>query len=217
MFERIKLFKIKERESIEPSPRREVPRRRLNRFQTQPVTPEEVKTAQSIPSSTYILGLILIFVFIIYFAVILCFQFVLQYCYIAEGQETSERRGILKSPFANVRGRGDSPLSHPRSVLKKRDSFDGTSDCESSRRSILKTDIDVTYDEGISCNDSASDSETAGVFHGGSVKTELKSPVTRVKPPSGLGKLSSETSDGDSSGGREVRSIFKNENKLKVK
>lgn len=139
------------------------------------------------------------------------------FIYVAEDQDTEEHRGILKSPFINARGRGDLPSPHPRSVLKKRDSFDGASDYESNRRSILKTDIDVTFDEGISCNDSASDSETAGGFHSASDKSELKSPVAKLKSSSRFGKSSSETSDGDSSGGREVRSIFKNENKLKVK
>ncbi|XP_063919951.1 uncharacterized protein LOC135134963 isoform X4 [Zophobas morio] len=132
----------------------------------------------------------------------------------------TERRGILKSSFSNSRSRGDSPSPHPRSVLKKRDSFDGTSDYDSSnRRSILKTDIaDVTYDEGISCNDSASDSESASVpsysFKSPEIKVERSTPIRQLNK---FAKSSSETSDGDSSGGREIRSIFKNESKLKVK
>lgn len=136
------------------------------------------------------------------------------------GERTpNERRGILKSSFGSSRARGDSPSPHPRSVLKKRDSFDGTSDYE-SRRSILKTEIsDVTYDEGISCNDSASDSESASApsygFKSPEIKVERPTPKRPLLPR--FGKSSSETSDGDSSGGREIRSIFKNENKLKVK
>ncbi|RZC38334.1 supervillin, partial [Asbolus verrucosus] len=195
LFERIKLFNVKVKEN-NPQ-RREVPRRRLNRFQTQPVTSDEVETARCIPTTTYALE------------------------DEGHGEKTNERRGILKSSFGSIRTRGDSPSPHPRSALKKRDSFDGSFDYDNvNRRSILKTETtDVTYDEGISCNDSASDSETASVPY--SVKSpefRIDGTVTKKSILGKLGKSNSETtSDGDSSGGREIRSIFKNENKLKVK
>lgn len=54
-------------------------------------------------------------------------------------------------------------------------------------------------DEGISCNDSGSDSEP------GAVKS--KSKVARADDT---------TSEGESSGGREVKSIFKNESRLNL-
>lgn len=127
----------------------------------------------------------------------------------------NERRGILKSSNG-CRCRGETSSPYPRSVLKKRDSFDGTFDYE-NRRLSLKTEVaDVTYDEGISCNDSASDSETASVPYNVK-KPEIKIEQSTPKRQSKCVKSSSETSDGDSSGGREIRSIFKNENKLKVK
>ncbi|XP_064214700.1 supervillin isoform X3 [Tribolium castaneum] len=186
LHERIKFFSVKLKENN--SQKRDVPKRRPNRFQTQPVTSDEVENARCISPTAFALE---------------------------DGRSgdhtTSERRGILKSSGSFRRGD-----SHPRSALKKRDSFDGTSDYE-NRCSILKSDVaDVTYDEGISCNDSASDSEAASVPCG--VKTpEIKVEHSTAKRQTKVLKSSSETSDGESSGGREIRSIFKNENKLKVK
>lgn len=64
-----------------------------------------------------------------------------------------------------------------------------------NRRSILKTD---TYDEGISCNDSGSDTET-------------NVPIIKCDKVVDCDS----TSDGESSGGREVKNIFKNDSKFK--
>ncbi|XP_044270482.1 uncharacterized protein LOC123015087 isoform X2 [Tribolium madens] len=189
LHERIKFFNVTLKENNVQ--KRDVPKRRPNRFQTQPVTSDEVENARCISPTAFAL----------------------------DGRSgdhtTNERRGILKSS-GSFRNRGDSSYPHPRSVLKKRDSFDGTSDYE-NRCSILKSEVaDVTYDEGISCNDSASDSEAASVSCG--VKTpEIKVERSTPKRQNKVFKSSSETSDGESSGGREIRSIFKNENKLKVK
>lgn len=58
-------------------------------------------------------------------------------------------------------------------------------------------------DEGISCNDSGSDSEP------GAVKSKSKVARTKVE-------ADDTTSEGESSGGREVKSIFKNESRLNL-
>lgn len=130
----------------------------------------------------------------------------------------------------------------PKSVLKRRsDSFDNSS--SPNRNSNLTNQLissDITYDEGISCNDSGSDSELATNDYDDVPASILSSSPSSSKynqnyyrrgvvdvndddnqlssRKSLFNKSSSDgTSDGDSSGGREVRSIFKNENKLRVK
>jgi hypothetical protein len=64
LFERIKLFNVKVKEN-NPQ-KRDVPRRRLNRFQTQPVTYDEVETARCISPTTYALG-VLSFIYCLFF------------------------------------------------------------------------------------------------------------------------------------------------------
>ncbi|XP_076271770.1 uncharacterized protein LOC143203482 isoform X2 [Rhynchophorus ferrugineus] len=130
-------------------------------------------------------------------------------------QSVIERRGILK---ASHTGETSTPLaktgqSGPRSALRRRDSpptdttrldstaFDsGRTESAFQRVKPSRTETCADKDdEGISCNDSGSDSEVS----------EAKSKSQR-QAKSGL--LEDTTSEGESSGGREVRSIFKNEN-----
>lgn len=56
--ERIKLFNIKMSEQ-RMMQKREAPRRRLSRFQTQPITPDEVESAKCIPPPHVALGVFL--------------------------------------------------------------------------------------------------------------------------------------------------------------
>lgn len=82
-------------------------------------------------------------------------------------------------------------VSKPKSVLKSRN----RARVSPNRCPTLKTDA---HDEGISCNDSGSDMET-------------NVPIIKCdKVADG-----DSTSDGESSGGREVKSIFKNDLKFK--
>lgn len=68
--ERIKMFNMKMSE--ERAQKRDVPRRRLSRFQTQPVTSEEVESAKCITPPPLVLGLHLFcFVFCASFCVVL--------------------------------------------------------------------------------------------------------------------------------------------------
>lgn len=124
-------------------------------------------------------------------------------------QKSFEPRGILKS-----RKEINSP---PKSALKRSE----TDVYRFTRpRSILKQEYsaELPYDEGISSNESASDEEL-GVPHDTSKAEEgLKCDKFSVNVCSAIrgdryGCLSStddgtHTSDGESSGGREVRSII---------
>lgn len=123
-----------------------------------------------------------------------------------------ERKGILKS------SKDESPSS-PKSALKRLD----VDRRAGKLRSILKHETyDFHNDEGISSNESASDSEVNGVKQEATafgVKKEVLaragvdlnlSSVNRGDKCSGLSSTDdgTHTSDGDSSGGREIRSII---------
>lgn len=118
----------------------------------------------------------------------------------------TERRGILKpqqtsdSPSSSLPRRSQS-FATPRSLLKSSPSND-----KSAFREVKPSRVDVSNDkddEGISCNDSGSDSEPGAV---------------KSKPKLGRTKMEADdtTSEGESSGGREVKSIFKNESRLNL-
>lgn len=128
-----------------------------------------------------------------------------------------ERKGILKT-------RKESSSS-PKSALRRLEG--GENRLASKPRSILKHETnDFHNDEGISSNDSTSDSEVSGVKQDAfGVKKEVLAragvgsnlSVSRDKC-SGLSSTDdgTHTSDGDSSGGREIRSIIgKDMNKRK--
>ncbi|KAJ8925022.1 hypothetical protein NQ315_001188, partial [Exocentrus adspersus] len=115
---------------------------------------------------------------------------------VSDTERSPERKSILKAG-----ARRDA--ASPKSVLKKRDDVSPT-----SRRSILKTEPSPDKDdEGISCNDSDdTDSDTS--------PHKENEPGLGAKEKSGLNGDS--TSEGESSGGREIRSIFKNDGRLRV-
>lgn len=117
----------------------------------------------------------------------------------------TERRGILKpqqtgeSLSSSLPKRSQS-FATPRSLLKSSPSND-----KSAFREVKPSRVDVSNDkddEGISCNDSGSDSEPG---------TKSKSKLARTKV-----EADDTTSEGESSGGREVKSIFKNESRLNL-
>lgn len=120
--------------------------------------------------------------------------------------KSSERKSILKPPPANpVPQRKIISPPAPKSVLKKRESWHCSS--SSTKKPTIKVDSSPDKDdEGISCNDSASDTDSSG-----STDANKSSKVfnTRVGADS--------TSEGESSGGREIKSIFRNDNKLHFK
>ncbi|XP_074029765.1 supervillin isoform X3 [Leptinotarsa decemlineata] len=135
-----------------------------------------------------------------------------------ESEKSSEMKSILKSaqttgpkspvsPFAPKSS--VSPFA-PKSVLKKRDSFNSSL----NRRSILlkvETSPDKD-DEGISCN-SVSGSESDSSIGGKESVVDNKKTASKK-----TGKFNGDsTSEGESSGGREIRSIFRNDDKLRVK
>lgn len=120
-----------------------------------------------------------------------------------------ERKGILKTR--------KELSSSPKSALRRLDG--DVNRLANKPRSILKQETnDFHNDEGISSNESASDSEVSGV------KQETFGVKKEVLARAGVGSnlsgnrdkcsgLSStddgtHTSDGDSSGGREIRSII---------
>lgn len=117
-----------------------------------------------------------------------------------EPSKSFERKSILKPPPADTipsrkfERKITSPLA-PKSALKKRET------------PIIKVETSPDKDdEGISCNDSTSDSDSSA---GIDANKNSKILGTRIGTDS--------TSEGESSGGREIRSIFRNENKLNFK
>ncbi|XP_030765564.1 nucleolar protein dao-5-like isoform X2 [Sitophilus oryzae] len=130
-------------------------------------------------------------------------------------QNISERRGILKQPHPSDASsplpRRSQSFASARPALRRRDSppaettrLDSfpleSSRAESAFRKVKPSRTETATDkddEGISCNDSGSDSETS----------EVKGRVQRNK-----GGALDDTSEGESSGGREVKSIFRHEN-----
>ncbi|XP_056635872.1 uncharacterized protein LOC130444644 isoform X1 [Diorhabda sublineata] len=124
--------------------------------------------------------------------------------------KTTEARSILKSTEPSQMGRNLSPPPK-KSVLKKFHSFN----ISDNRKPILKVETSPDKDdEGISCNDSDSGSDSD--VSSNAVREIAKSDERKIANK--MGKCSGDsTSEGESSGGREVRSIFMNENRLKVK
>ncbi|XP_025829132.1 supervillin isoform X3 [Agrilus planipennis] len=112
-----------------------------------------------------------------------------------------EPRGILKSKtYASPAS--PEPSFLPKSVLKKREDAKLLDDSKSSLRSILKQEsAELARDEGISSDESDSDVDLAI----GS-KTELSGKVTSSRLLNSDDGM--QTSDGESSGGREIRNIL---------
>lgn len=112
-----------------------------------------------------------------------------------------ERRGILKPEGAGAPRRSQS-FASPHASLKGAKSPQGSAFHQvKPSRVDLSTDKD---DEGISCNGSGSDSEGS----------EAKPKPARISVKVTAGDDT--TSEGESSGGREVKRIFRNENKLNL-
>ncbi|KAG5889512.1 hypothetical protein JTB14_008999 [Gonioctena quinquepunctata] len=116
-------------------------------------------------------------------------------------EKSSETKSILKpfpqsSTARTPRSSAFSQHATPKSALKKRDSFNAS----------------PNHDEGISCNSvSGSDrtSRRAEKGEGGGERPAAGRKYGRFNADS--------TSEGESSGGREIRSIFRNDDKLRVK
>ncbi|XP_050301678.1 uncharacterized protein LOC126739900 isoform X2 [Anthonomus grandis grandis] len=126
----------------------------------------------------------------------------------------TERRGILKPPHPDSNPsalpRRSQSFASPRSLLNTRVTPPIDSESprhESAFRKVKPTRAETSTDkddEGISCNDSGSDSETSDL--------KGKTPKFNVKVSGG----DDTTSEGESSGGREVRSIFSRENRMSM-
>ncbi|KAK5642159.1 hypothetical protein RI129_008326 [Pyrocoelia pectoralis] len=192
--ERIKLFSQTISSNTVTSTTKYKPR--STRFQSQPVTVEEVETARAPPSRKHNM-----------FALDSSKD---------ENINQKERKGILKSKldFSQVSTRVSPKFQESlKSVLKKSQQVkrQGVT-TPSGLRSILKHEsADFALDEGISSDDSQSGSE---VESSGKNYTDDSARVLNIgyKKSFDNGKISSDdtnqTSDGDSSGGREVRSII---------
>ncbi|KAF5294574.1 hypothetical protein FQA39_LY13333 [Lamprigera yunnana] len=130
----------------------------------------------------------------------------------SRGESETERKSILKPKLDLVRI--NSSASHKcqdslKPVLKKHDEQKIYGSSPSTLRSILKPETsEFTLDEGISSDDSQSESEVESVLK----NNTNKSSGSELKQSRDIDKSSSDdvnlTSDGDSSGGREVRSII---------
>ncbi|GJQ68085.1 hypothetical protein Trydic_g16780 [Trypoxylus dichotomus] len=194
--ERIKMFNTKVSETN--FLKREVPKRRQTRFQTQPVTSEEVESARCVSPDN--LG-----------------NKALDHDY----PSFAERKGILKSKLESC-GVFKYPYEHHlRSVLRHSESLKASRDRLSPKPILKPESTDFTYDEGISSNDSSSDSESgprkinyaADDDDASSRDDEVISGrfahVNIEKSPKNSSVSCSETHTSDeSSGGREIRSII---------
>lgn len=126
--------------------------------------------------------------------------------------QSQERKGILKSKVEPRDSKSGSPV---RSALKKRNSssskdFDGP-------RSILKPDLfDHGHDEGISSDDSNSDTGLGKTGLNSSSEKENESNNKIARPVSRIwsrnsGKSTSDDTTDESSGGREIQNIIGHE------
>ncbi|KAF5297869.1 hypothetical protein FQR65_LT09894 [Abscondita terminalis] len=152
---------------------------RSARFQTQPVTVEELETARAPPNRKHNM-------------------FALDS---SKDENHRERKGILKSKldFSQVNTRTSSKFQDSlRSALKK-----PYGSPPGGLRSILKHESsEFALDEGISSDDSQSGSEVESVLKNNNNNNN------KVSDSADELKNGKSSSDGDSSGGREVRSII---------
>lgn len=128
----------------------------------------------------------------------------------------AERKGILKSKLESCGVFKNPYEQRPRSALKHSESMK-ISRNRLSPKSILKVESnDFTYDEGISSNDSSSDSDSdlrktkyAGADDEDEVISDRFAHVNIEKSPKSSSVSCSETHTSDeSSGGREIRNII---------
>lgn len=131
----------------------------------------------------------------------------------------AERKGILKSKLESC-GVFKYPYEqHPRSALKHSESMKLSRDRLSPKPILKPESMDFTYDEGISSNDSSSDSESGlrktkyteddDLSRDDDIICGRFAHVNIEKSPKSSSVSCSETHTSDeSSGGREIRSII---------
>ncbi|KAJ8957582.1 hypothetical protein NQ318_020623 [Aromia moschata] len=130
-----------------------------------------------------------------------------------ERDKSSERKSILKpsaEPFSRRRNLSPSP---PKSALRRRDG-------SPARRCALETETSPEkVDEGISCDNSDdSDWENPSAHAPFGAREDAGKSGGDKRGSGRNGKAGGDsTSEGESSGGREIRNIFKNDSRLKVK